>query len=76
MQIASAIACILSGLTTIILTYYKPPAYWNNASWRFFRPLIGDRSTLPKPVSFKQSINLPINHRSLHSFRYANFLLD
>ncbi|MDF5731743.1 MAG: hypothetical protein PUP92_27990 [Rhizonema sp. PD38] len=25
--------------------YYKPPAYWNNASRKFFRPLIGDRAT-------------------------------
>jgi hypothetical protein len=45
MLIASAIACILSGLITILLTYYKPPAYWNNASRSFFRPLIGDRAT-------------------------------
>jgi hypothetical protein len=45
MSIASALACIISGLITILLTYYKPPAYWNNASRRFFRPLIGDRAT-------------------------------
>jgi hypothetical protein len=45
MHFASAIACIFSGLITIILTYHKPPAYWNNASRKFFRPLIGDRAT-------------------------------
>jgi hypothetical protein len=45
MTIASAIACILSGLITILLTYYKPAAYWNNASRRFFRSLIGERAT-------------------------------
>ncbi|WP_017655729.1 hypothetical protein [Fortiea contorta] len=42
---SSAIASILSGLITIILTYHKPSAYWNNASRKFFRPLIGDRAT-------------------------------
>ncbi|NJL40627.1 MAG: hypothetical protein HC899_30700 [Leptolyngbyaceae cyanobacterium SM1_4_3] len=47
MLIASAIACILSGLITVLLTYYKPPAYWNNASRSFFRPLIGDRVAAP-----------------------------
>lgn len=45
MLILSALACIISGLITILLTYTKPPAYWNNASRRFFRPLIGDRAT-------------------------------
>ena len=45
MLIASAFACILSGLITILLTHYKPAAYWDNASRRFFHPLIGDRAT-------------------------------
>ncbi|NJL40932.1 MAG: hypothetical protein HC899_32500 [Leptolyngbyaceae cyanobacterium SM1_4_3] len=45
MSILSAFACILSGLITILLTYHKPPAYWDNASRRFFRRLIGDRAT-------------------------------
>lgn len=45
MHLASTLACILSGLITILLTYTKPPAYWNNASRKFFRPLIGDRAT-------------------------------
>lgn len=45
MHLASALACIISGLITILLTYYKPPAYWNNACRKFFRPLIGDRAT-------------------------------
>jgi hypothetical protein len=45
MMIASAIACILSGLITMLLTYYKPGLYWNNASRKFFRPLIGERAT-------------------------------
>jgi hypothetical protein len=45
MHSASALACIFSGLITIFLTYHKPPAYWNNASRKFFCPLIGDRAT-------------------------------
>jgi hypothetical protein len=43
MVILSALTCISLGLITILLTYFKPPAYWNNASRSFFRPLIGDR---------------------------------
>jgi len=45
MYYVSALACIFSGLITVFLTYHKPPAYWNNASRKFFRPLIGDRAT-------------------------------
>jgi len=42
MSIASALACIISGLITILPTYNKPPAYWNNASRKFFRSLTGN----------------------------------
>ncbi|MCY7285828.1 MAG: hypothetical protein LH679_20835 [Cyanobacteria bacterium CAN_BIN43] len=45
MSIASALACVLSGLITILPTDNKPPAYWNNASRKFFRSLTGDRAT-------------------------------
>lgn len=38
----SNIACICSGLLTIGLTYYKPTAYWNNASRRWSRRVMGD----------------------------------
>ncbi|MBW4632005.1 MAG: hypothetical protein KME30_08910 [Iphinoe sp. HA4291-MV1] len=45
MRLISGSACIFSGFLTIVLTYYKPSAYWNNASRKFFRKLIGDNST-------------------------------
>ncbi len=38
----SKIACIFSGLLTIFLTYYQPPAYWNNASRKWSRHIMGD----------------------------------
>lgn len=42
---ASTITYLLCGFITILLTYTKPTAYWNNASRKFFRPLIGDQAT-------------------------------
>lgn len=41
----SGITYILLGLMMILLTHYKPPAYWNNNSRRFLRRYIGDRTT-------------------------------
>ncbi len=45
MHLISSSACIFSGFLTIMLTYYKPSAYWNNASRKFFRNIIGDNNT-------------------------------
>jgi hypothetical protein len=44
MKMASSIACMFSGILTIGLTYYKPYAYWNNASRRWGRRWLGDRN--------------------------------
>ena len=41
----NGITYILFGLMMILLTHYKPSAYWNNNSRRFLRRYIGDRAT-------------------------------
>lgn len=41
----NGIIYILFGLMMILLTHYKPSAYWNNNSRRFLRRYIGDRTT-------------------------------
>jgi hypothetical protein len=41
----NGITYIMFGIITILLTHYKPSAYWNNNSRRFLRSYIGDEAT-------------------------------
>jgi hypothetical protein len=46
MQTLTGMAYLMSGVLTVTLTYYKPVAYWESRSRRFFRRWLGDRPTV------------------------------
>jgi hypothetical protein len=48
------ITYILSGVLTIALTHYRPSAYWNSRTRKFWRQLLGDWTT----IAFYQGIGI------------------